>query len=88
MRAANFPDGIDGSMVRRRMPRAVEEKSAVIDNLRFLLEDCSNADLLSGSVTGLPFPFRAGGSWLGGLESPLAAFFASSSTASLPGMLA
>ena len=70
MRAENFPDGIDGSMVRRRMPRTVEEKSAVMDNLSALLKDCSRADLLSGRVAGLSLLLSAGGSCPGGLVSP------------------
>ena len=36
----NFPDGIEGSIVRKRMSRAVK-KSATIFNLIFLLKPCA-----------------------------------------------
>ena len=65
MRATNFPDGIEGSMVQSRLLHSVE-KSAKIVNLSFLLNDCSSADLLSGSVIELPLLFSAEGRQLVG----------------------
>lgn len=84
MRATNFPDGIEGSMVRSRLLHSVE-KSAKIVNLSFLLNDCSSADLLSGSVIELPLLFSAESSWL---EVASGSFLGSCTYCSFPGMLA
>lgn len=87
-RVVNFADGIDGSMVRRHLPVAVEVKSDLILRLRSLPRCCSSTALLKGRGFGFPLHFSAVGSWLGGLEEPVVAFLASASMASLPEMLA
>ena len=78
MRTTNF------SMVRSRLLHSVE-KSAKIVNLSFLLNDCSSADLLSGSVIELPLLISAESSWL---EVASGSFLGSCIYCSFPGMLA
>jgi len=85
-RAANLPDGIVGSSRWRHFPRSVEEKSAFISALSFVLKACISAALLCGNTIFTPLRVSIVGSWLTVLESPSAAFLASLSTDSLPAM--
>ena len=63
----NFPDGVEGSIVRRWMSRAIEEKSATI----LIVKALRNTASLKGRGTGFPLHFSAGGSMLGSWCCPL-----------------
>ena len=87
MRAVNLLDGMVGLSCQRRFPHSVEVKSALISSLSFVLKDCIIVALLYRRVAGALRLLSAAGSHSTGLELPLAAFFASLSTDSLPAML-
>src|SRR5882724_13528460 len=73
----NLGDGVDGSMPCRHGYLGDFMNWVAVSPLTFHAWVCLAADLLV-----LNCPLHARGSWSSGLESPLAAFFASSSTLS------